>query len=78
MAMLAATLSFWDGFGGIFGPLLNDYRENGRSVKTNNPPSLLVFFSVFGARLGGLGSSLGECLEQERQDGDQDRQADAT
>ena len=48
-----------------------------------------MFFLVFGARLGGFGSSFGECLEavlgdfgqdgeQERQDGDQDRQAETT
>ena len=76
---------FWS----IFGPLFCDYLENCRSVKTNDPPSFLMFFFVFGARLGGFGSSFGECLgavlgdfrqdgEQERQDGDQDRQAEAT
>ena len=44
MAMLTTTLSFWSGFGSIFKALLNDYWENGRSVKTNNPPSLLQVF----------------------------------
>ena len=44
VAMLAATWSFWVGFGSIFGSLLNECRENGRSVETNNPPSLLVDF----------------------------------
>ena len=89
MAMLAATWSFWGGFGNIFGPLFGDYWENCRSVKTNDPPSFLMVFEVFGARLGGFGSSFGECLgavlgdfgqdgEQERQDGDQELQADAT
>ena len=62
MAMLAATSSFWGGFRSIFVSFLNDYWESGRSVKTNNPPSLLQVFCVFGVRLGGLGSSLGECL----------------
>ena len=56
------TSGFWGGFGSILAPISNDYWDNGRSVKTHNPPSLLEVFLVFGARLGGLGSSLGECL----------------
>ena len=54
MAMLPATAGFWSGFGSILAPTLNDYWENGRSVKTNNPPSLLVCFPsiTFGVFLG--------------------------
>ena len=45
--------------GNIFGYFLNDLWKNGRSVKTNETLSLLVFFGRWGPPLEGPGSCLG-------------------
>ena len=54
--------SFWEGPGNMFDHFFHDLWKNGRSVKTTNAPSLLVFFGGFGLPLEGPGGCLGRIL----------------